>query len=106
MPAIRHLLQRWGFVQLGRFGLELTPEGRILSRRAMVLDDGEGGRVVGWEDADLAVSELRPWDSAGHLLPAVANRTAIPPRPPASRARPSPTQHVIPTALQARPLPP
>src|ERR1043165_9908 len=46
MPAIQHLLRRWGFVKLRRYGLELTPDGRIVSHRP-VLDDGTGGRAGG-----------------------------------------------------------
>ncbi|MBC7973836.1 MAG: hypothetical protein H7138_02540, partial [Myxococcales bacterium] len=63
MGAIQHLLQRLGFVKLGRFGLELTPDGRILSTRPAVLTDGAGGRIVGWEDQDLAAAELPRWES-------------------------------------------
>jgi hypothetical protein len=64
MAAIQHFLQRWGFVKLGRYGLVLTPEGRILSARPAVLDDGAGGPIVGWQDSDLAMAELQPWEPA------------------------------------------
>jgi hypothetical protein len=76
MPVIHHLLQRLGFVKLDRFGLELTAEGRILSRRPEVLDDGMGGRVVGWEDGDLAMAELSAWQPGVRSLPAPAPRQA------------------------------
>jgi hypothetical protein len=62
MPAIESLLRRWGFVKLRSFGLVLTPEGRIVSLRPTLLDDGSGGRVVGWKDNDLAAMELDGWD--------------------------------------------
>lgn len=76
MPAIQHLLQRLGFVKLDRFGLELTTEGRILSNRPEVLDDGAGGRVVGWEDDDLAMTELKVWQPGVRSLAAPAPRPA------------------------------
>jgi len=57
-------LKRWGFVKLSRYGLALTPEDRILSTQPSVLDDGLGGRIVGWQDDDLAVAQLKPWREA------------------------------------------
>ena len=45
--AISRLLARLGFVRIGRFGLVLTPDDRILSTRPAVLDDGLGGKIVG-----------------------------------------------------------
>ena len=76
MAAIQHLLQRLGFVKLGRFGLVLTPEGRILSIRPAVLDDGAGGRIVGWQDGDLAMAELQPWEPARPATRRAARRAA------------------------------
>jgi hypothetical protein len=64
MSAFQQLLRRWGFVKLGDYGLVLTPEGRVVSTRPGVLDDGSGGRVVGWADDDLAMAELKPWEPA------------------------------------------
>jgi hypothetical protein len=61
MSAIKRLLQRWGYARLEEFGLLLTPDGRILATRPVVLDDGLGGCVVGWRDGDLAALELEPW---------------------------------------------
>jgi len=61
MSAIQHLLRRWGFVRLSRYGLLLTSDGRVVSTRPVILDDGTGGRVVGWSDDDPAPAELRPW---------------------------------------------
>jgi hypothetical protein len=80
MPAIQHLLQRWGFVKLSRYGLALTPEGRILSMRPAVLDDGTGARVVGWQDGDPAVAELGAWEPAKAVdVRGVASQVAMPP---------------------------
>jgi hypothetical protein len=62
MAAFRHLLRRWGYVKLSRYGLVLTADDRILSTRPTALDDGAGGRIVGWQDADLAMAELQPWE--------------------------------------------
>jgi hypothetical protein len=85
MSAIQHLLQRLGFVKLGRYGLVLTPEGRIVSTRPAVLDDGTGARVVGWREGDPAITELPAWgptpnaEPATPALQAVASRVAVPP---------------------------
>lgn len=80
MAVFRHLLQRLGFVKLDRYGLVLTPEGRILSTHSAVLDDGTGGRVVGWQVDDPAMSELQPWERASTTVTqSVATRVATPP---------------------------
>jgi hypothetical protein len=74
-----------GFVKLDDFGLILTPEGRILSARSVVLDDGLGGKIVGWREDDLAAMELERWEPA---LPATrkAGKRVIPAMPQAARA--------------------
>ena len=78
MPAIHHLMKRFGFVRLDRYGLVLTPEGRIMSLRPAVLDDGLGGKVVGWQEGDLAAMELEPWEPYRPAAQrAVASRVAI-----------------------------
>jgi hypothetical protein len=64
MGAIQNLLGKLGYVKLDRFGLLLTPDGRVLSQRPAVLDDGLGGRIVGWQDGDLAAMELEHWEPA------------------------------------------
>lgn len=97
MGAIHRLLQRMGFVKLDRYGLLLTPDGRILSSRPAVLDDGLGGRIVGWLDGDLAAMELQQWEPArpapkqatasrvaGALAPTVP-QPVRPPMPPAAK---------------------
>src|SRR5687768_3195264 len=82
MPAIDTLLKRLGFVRLDRYGLVLTPEGRIMSLRPAVLDDGLGGRIVGWTDGDLAAMELQKWEPARPApKTAVATRVAVAPPP-------------------------
>jgi hypothetical protein len=82
MPAIDSLLKRFGFVKLSRYGLVLTPEGRIMSLRPAVLDDGLGARIVGWPDGDLAAMELQKWEPARPApAAAVATRLAVAPRP-------------------------
>jgi hypothetical protein len=78
MPAITHLMKRLGFVKLDRYGLVLTPEGRIMSLRPTVLDDGLGGKVVGWQEGDLAAMELDAWEPFRPASQrAVASRVAI-----------------------------
>lgn len=74
MSAIQALLQRWGFVKLSRYGLELTSDGRILSTRSAVLDDGTGGPIVGWHDGDVAIWKLSRWAETAGGDPDVAPR--------------------------------
>jgi len=91
MPAIDRLMKKLGYVKLSAFGLVLTPEGRVLSMRPAVLDDGLGGKIVGWQDGDLAAAELERWGAAPApqparpaAKPAVATRVAPPiPQPTA-----------------------
>ena len=85
MPAIDRLMKKLGYVKLSAFGLVLTPEGRVLSMRPAVLDDGLGGKIVGWQDGDLAAAELERWGAAQPAQPArpapkpaVATRVAPP----------------------------
>jgi hypothetical protein len=80
MPAIQQLLQRWGFVKLRRYGLELTSDGRILSTRPAVLDDGTGGRVVGWQDGDVSIWKLSRWSSGVGETPAALAAPVAPSR--------------------------
>jgi hypothetical protein len=85
MPAIDSVMKKLGFVKIAKFGLVLTPEGRLMSMRPVVLDDGFGGKIVGWQDGDLAAAELEQWQPRGAVRPAspaaVASRVAAP-RPP------------------------
>lgn len=100
MPAIDNLMKKLGFVKISKFGLVLTPEGRLLSmRRPTVLDDGFGGRIVGWMDGDLAAAELASWVPTLPASPqAVASRVA-PPRSPL------PTQPLPVVRAPAPPIP-
>src|SRR5580704_18261323 len=63
--AISRFLARLGFVRIGKYGLVLTPDDRILSTRPAVLDDGLGGKIVGWVEGDLAAMELEHWQPMG-----------------------------------------
>jgi hypothetical protein len=124
MPAIQHLLQRWGFVKLRRYGLELTSDGRILSTRPAVLDDGTGGRIVGWQDGDVSIWKLSRRSEAPRVgsevasgatravilmppAPGPAIRPAIPASSEASAtAGPAPSRpsaRVIPAAVAGEP---
>src|SRR4051812_19844197 len=97
MPAIQQLLQRWGFVQLRRYGLELTSDGRILSTRPAVLDDGTGGRIVGWQDGDVSIWKLSGWTGAPRVGPEGTSEVAAAPlAAPIPAARPA-----IPTVSEA-----
>ncbi len=95
MTLVDRLLKRLGLVKLSRFGLVLTAEGRIMSlrpARSAVLDDGFGGRIVGWHDHDLAAMELDqvPLAPAPQRAVAPAVAIALPPvpRPPVPKAPP------------------
>ncbi|HUS31916.1 MAG TPA: hypothetical protein VMZ53_25620 [Kofleriaceae bacterium] len=58
MGALDNFLRRFGYAKLDRYGLILTGDDRVLSTRPAVLDDGLGGKIVGWTDDDLAAMEL------------------------------------------------
>lgn len=105
MPAIDNLLKRWGFVRLSRYGLVLTPEGRIMSLRPAVLDDGMRGRIVGWQDDDLAAMELEKWEPARPAPQrAVASRVASAPPPLAPLVRPVPSVAIPPVFVMSPPI--
>lgn len=102
MPAIHSMMKRLGFVRLRDYGLVLTPEGRILSIRPAVLDDGLGGRIVGWKDEDLAAMELDRWSELGRAmaskpapLPAVATPVAVRPIAPLPQKPPPTPQKAV-----------
>jgi len=88
MGAIDNFLRRFGFAKLDRYGLILTPDDRVISMRSTVLDDGLGGKIVGWREGDLAAMELDHW---GAKKPATAKPIAAPASlhklPPAPAAR-------------------
>lgn len=99
MPAISNLLARFGYVKLAPYGLVLTAEGRIMSLRPAILDDGLGGRIVGWPDGDLAAMELQKWEPARPAsLPAPATRVAALPPPIPRIAFPKPAAVIAPAA--------
>ena len=87
MVVFDKLMSRLGFVRLGRYGLMLSPEDRILSLRPAI-DDGMGGRIVGWRDADLVSAELQPWQATIPSLvqPPVFRAPAMPPPVPVRAA--------------------
>jgi len=124
MAAIENLMKHWGFVRLSKYGLVLTPEGRIMSLRPEVLDDGLGGKIVGWRDRDLAAAELSRWEApammravaspvamlnpkAVRISPPVAARTISPLIPVAPRYCPPPPPPIprpAPVAVHVAPL--
>ncbi|HEX3473559.1 MAG TPA: hypothetical protein VHT91_00885 [Kofleriaceae bacterium] len=116
MPTIQQLLQRWGFVKLRSYGLELTADGRILSTRPAVLDDGTGGPIVGWQDGDVSIWKLSRWSGGSRVgsevasgviqapaAPAPAARPAIPASSEASAAPSRPSAPVIPAGVAGEP---
>lgn len=90
MGAFEDLLKKQGYVKLDRYGLVLTDDDRILSTRPAVLDDGLGGKIVGWADGDLAAAELEVYGAAKKPAAAakVAANTGLQSRPPAPPAPP------------------
>lgn len=102
MGAIEALFRRFGYAKLDRYGLVLTPEERVLSTRPAVLDDGLGGKIVGWVEGDLAAMELDRW---GATKPAAAKPVAV------TRSAQSPivalpvsTKPVAPPPIPVRPV--
>jgi hypothetical protein len=102
MGTVHKLLERLGLVRLRDFGLLLTPDRRVLTTR-QVLDDGFGGRVVGYSDGDLAAMELPAWGAAKPAAPVPtapmlaprSRRVSAPPPLPAAaapRATPDPDE--------------
>lgn len=93
MGAIENFLRRFGYAKLDRFGLVLTGDDRVLTNRPHILDDGLGGKIVGWTDGDLAAMELEHW-GVPKREPAkrVAGKKVIqpPPRPPQRPTVPTP----------------
>jgi hypothetical protein len=104
MGAIDNFLRRFGFVKLDRYGLVHTPDDRIVSTRPTVLDDGLGGKIVGWRESDLAAMELETWVAMGTAEP---KRKPQPlPAPPLARpARPLPGVSPAPLAVAPVPAP-
>lgn len=93
MGAFEDFLKKQGYVKLDHYGLVLTPDDRILSTRPAVLDDGLGGKIVGWTDGDLAAAELDHWGAAkkpAAAKPVAANAglRSIPLAPPPPAPKP------------------
>src|SRR5213080_4716843 len=113
MGVIHDLLERRGFIKLSDYGLVLTPDGRVLSTRPAVLDDGLGGKIVGWTDDDLAAMELEHIGMARQKAPAkpIAAPPSLhqlpkspPPMPVAARVI-APAAPIAPVAKAAPKLP-
>jgi hypothetical protein len=98
MGAIDNFLKRWGFAKLDRYGLILTPDDRVISMRPAVLDDGLGGKIVGWLEGDLATMELERWGAA-------KSATAKPVTAPASLHKLPPIARAVAPAAPAAPAP-
>lgn len=102
MGAIQKFFERWGFVRARDYGLLLTPDRRLLATRPNILDDGLGGKIVGWRDSDLAAAELEPWNPDRPGTPRILRETrqplatvtprsiAIEPTPTVPRSEPAP----------------
>ena len=95
LHQLDRVFRRLGLVRIERYGLLLTPDDRILSTRHAVLDDGIGGKIVGWRETDFAGMELEKWSSV-----AKPSRT-IQPQPATRRPVLAVSQ---PRAVGARPV--
>jgi hypothetical protein len=110
MPAISNLFRRLGFVKLDAYGLILTPDDRVMSSRPTVLDDGLGGKIVGWKEGDLAAMELERWQP-NHAPAKPMAPPKLPARPPIAAATVSPfaatvpAPAVVPAPVVAAPVP-
>jgi hypothetical protein len=106
MGAIERFLGRFGYAKLDRYGLVKTPEGRILSTRPAVLNDGLNGKIVGWLEDDLAAMELEKWD-APRLAPprTVAGKKVVTRARPVSSPPPLPGVAPAPIVSTAAPAP-
>jgi hypothetical protein len=108
MGAIDNFLRRFGFAKLDRYGLILTPDDRVISTRHAVLDDGLGGKIVGWLEGDLAATELEPWgapkQATAKPIAAPASLHKLPPAAPLAARVIAPAAPVARPAV-ARPLP-
>ena len=92
MSILDSLLGRWGYVRLDGYGLVRTSEGRILMTHRRVLDDGMGGRIVGWRAEDPAPTVLESMD----LVPRAAVKQVE-----AARSSIAMASHVVPAAVAA-----
>ena len=113
MGAIDKLARKLGFVRIAKYGLVHTPDDRILSMRPTVLDDGVGGKIVGWLENDLAAMELDRWGAVKLAPPKKIEmpKMAPPPKPEIPKAAlvvapaaPAPVVEVAP-APAPKPLP-
>ena len=86
--SMQKLLGRLGYVKLDRYGLVKTAEDRILSMRPATLDDGMGGRIVGWRDDDITAVDLPRWEPAKPLATTVASIPSLSRPPVPMTARP------------------
>jgi hypothetical protein len=107
MGAFDNLFRRLGYAKLDRYGLVLTGDDRVLATRPHILDDGFGGKIVGWADDDMAAMELDHW---GKPKPAPAKRLAgkkvvqPPPRPPARTTVQTPVVTAAPAYVAPAPV--
>lgn len=107
MGAFDNLFRRMGYAKLNRYGLVLTGDDRVLATRPHVLDDGFGGKIVGWTDDDMAAMELDHW---GKPKPMPAKRLAgkkviqPPPRPPQRTTVQTPVVTAAPVVVAPAPV--
>jgi hypothetical protein len=62
MGILDALCSRLGYVKLDDYGLVRTADDRIATLHRSMLDDGAGGRVVGWRAEDPAPAQLAPME--------------------------------------------
>lgn len=108
MSIADSIMARMGYVKLGNYGLALTPQGRIITTQPAILDDGSGGRIVGWARGDLAELSLAtlPVGKAPAPPAAIPDAPAIAfaptvPMTPVSRPAPPPIPVQVAKTLDA-----
>src|SRR5687768_15176007 len=77
MSIVEGLLARLGYVKLGKYGLSLTREGRIVSSNSSIIEDGFGGQIVGWRQDDLAAAPVERLPMAPAIAAPVAPVAAV-----------------------------
>jgi hypothetical protein len=76
MRILEGLLARFGYAKLKRFGLAMTPDGRIVTLQPSILDDGTGSRIVGWKAGDAEVIGMTPLSLQSPVADAAAAKPA------------------------------
>ena len=72
MSLVEGILARFGYAKLRRYGLALTPDGRVVTLQPSILDAGTGSRIVGWTAGDAGAIGMTAISLASPVAPPVA----------------------------------